>query len=96
MENENIERIITNLVETVWRAEGISWNNATFNICSQRIVIREEKDLIVVYLDVSKIMAEPYQKEAVIQKLKDEIVIRFEILETTTHGSFEVITLKRK
>lgn len=93
---KNVERIISSMVDAVWKSENISWNNTKFHICNQQIIIREEKNVIIVYLDTAKLVAEEPNKNMAIQRLKEEFSKKFEVLDETSPASFEVITLKRK
>lgn len=93
---KHVEKIISSMVDAVWKSEDISWNNAKFHVCNQQLVIREEKDVIIVYLDTAKLVAEELKKNMAIQRLKEEFSKKFEVLDETSPASFEVITLKRK
>lgn len=96
MENTNKIRTIENIVETVWNEENVFWRNTTLNICNQQMVIREEKDKIIVYLDTSKMAATPQKMEKAINRLNEELKKEFEIEKEKSQYSFRVITLKLK
>ena len=89
---KDMNRIIERTVHTVWNEIGIELEKREFHICNKVIEVRGNK----LYLDTAKIAVDPKKLEEVINKVKEELTKKFEIVEEETLYSFRVITLKLK
>lgn len=83
------KRIIERVVN-----ENVTWNNEKFFICNQQVVIREQNDSIVLYLDTTKM--EMHQREGSVKRVREALYRVFNVEDESTQGSFEVIILKQK
>ena len=83
------KRIIERVVN-----ENVIWKNEKFHICNQQVVVKEQSDSIVLYIDTTKI--EMQQREGSVKRVREALARIFNVAEESTQGSFEVITLKQK